>query len=147
VLSNGEMFLQSAQLLLALEVQLAQIEQAQVVLSDRLDVVADNAALKECPANAEPITHIRKRINKKYGLPIHIIDEVMRQLPYAPKPAGMVVNSHENAEGSHYAVFWTKDVTAVFKRFVSECSRETTLFATHPFIAARFKLGATLEFK
>lgn len=146
-LSVGEMFLQSAQLLVAFESRSAKMEQAQAALSARLDAVADTAALKECPANAEPISHIRKRISKMYGLPVHIIDTVMRQLPYGPKPAGMVINAHEGAQGSHYAVFWTKDVTAVFKLFVSECCRETTSFVTHPFIEARFKLGAGMELK
>lgn len=146
-LSVGEMFLQSAQLLVAIESRATKMEQAQAELSVRLDAVADTAALKKCPANAEPISHIRKRISKLFGLPVHIIDTAMRQLPYSPKPAGMVLNAHEGAQGSHYAVYWTKDVTALFKLFVSECKHETTTFVTHPFIECRFKLGAGMESK
>ncbi|WP_447444602.1 hypothetical protein [Pseudomonas aeruginosa] len=37
----------------------------------------------------------------------------------------MVRNGHENAQGSQYAVWATSDITAVFKRFVSECERVT----------------------
>ena len=68
-------------------------------------------------------------------------------LSYSPKPAGMVLNVNEAAQGSHYAVFWIKDVTAVFKRFVAECQRETTAFVSHPFIDARFKLAVGKECK
>lgn len=145
VLSAGEMFLQSAQLLVAIESRAAKMEQAQAALSARLDVVAENATLKECPANAEPISHIRKRISKRFGLPVHIIDSAMRQLPYSPKPAGLVLNPHEGAEGSHYAVFWTKDVSAMFNRFALECTRETASKVTHPFIECRFKLNDGAE--
>lgn len=142
ILSPAEMFLRSAQAMVAFETRTAKVEQAQVEMSARLDAVADAAALKECPQNAEPISHIRKRIAKQYGIPIHVIDTAMRQLPYSPKPAGMVVNSNEAAQGAKYAVWWRQDVTKMFKVFVSECQRETTSFVSHPFIDGRFKLAA-----
>ena len=94
------------------------------------------------PANAESIVHIRERINKLYGLPARIIDTVLRQSLYAPKPAGMVKNTREEAMGSSYAVYWTKDISALFARFVSECHRATDTLATHPLIVGRFKLTA-----
>lgn len=92
------------------------------------------------PANAESIVHIRGRINELYGLPARIIDTVLRQSLYAPKPAGMVKNTREEAKGSSYAVYWTKDISALFARFVGECTMETATQATHPLISGRFKL-------
>ncbi|MFG1276530.1 Rha family transcriptional regulator [Xanthobacter autotrophicus] len=91
------------------------------------------------PINSESITHIRVRIGKRYGLSAAIIDEVIRQTPYAPKPAAMVKNDHENADGSSYAVYWKKDVTEVFDRFVGECVPVTPTMFTHPFIEGRFR--------
>ena len=145
--TNASMFMQSAQVMLEMEGRTAALEKRQITIEARLDEVADasGAILKVCPQNAESITHIRKRINKMFGLSDFIINEAMRQLPYSPKPAGMVLNDNEAAQGSHYAVFWVKDVTAVFKRFVAECQRETTAFVSHPFIGSRFRLAAGKE--
>ena len=95
--------------------------------------------LKTRPANAEAITHIRKRIGLRYGLSTDTVDQVMRQCPYAPKPAGVVKNEHENADGSTYAVYWQKDVTMTFDRFVGECAQVTPSMFTHPFIKGRFR--------
>lgn len=77
---------------------------------------------------------------RKYGLPERIIKEALRQLPYSPKPAGVVRNDNESARGSTYAVYWVADVNKVFDRFVRECHHETATQATHPFIEGRFKL-------
>lgn len=117
---------QQAQAIAALEVTLARVETAQAVLSAR-------------PANAEAISHIRARIGKAFGLSASVIDEVMRQSPYAPKPAGMVRNDHVDADGALYAVYWQKDVTKTFERFVGECSAVTPFMFTHPFIEGRFR--------
>jgi hypothetical protein len=118
-----------------------QAKQAASILAieQRVEQAAETHLMLARPAASESIVHIRGRINKQYGLPARIVDEVIRQLPYAPKPAGMVKNSHENAMGGSYAVYWTKDVNAVFARFVSECRRETATRATHPLIDGRFK--------
>lgn len=117
---------QQAQAIAALEATMARVETAQVVLSAR-------------PANAEAISHIRARIGKAFGLSSAVIDEVMRQSPYAPKPAGMVRNDHVDADGALYAVYWQKDVTKTFERFVSECAAATQFMFTHPFIEGRFR--------
>lgn len=145
--TTASMFMQSAHIMLEMESRTAALEKQQIALTARLDEVVENNVLKVCPQNAEPITHIRKRINKAFGLSASVIDEAMRQLPYSPKPAGMVLNDNEAAQGSHYAVFWIKDVSTMFKRFVAECQRETTAFVSHPFIDARFKLAAGKECK
>ena len=139
-LSPAEMFLQSAQAMFAIEKRQDEQDKALAVVSRTIESLADTMLMHECPSNAEPITRIRPRILKEYGIPAHVVDIVMRQLPYSPKPAGMVKNHHENASGSSYAVYWKKDVNTVFKRFVEECTKETACKATHPDICVRFNL-------
>jgi phage regulator Rha-like protein len=106
---------------------------------------ASVSVMSACPTAAEPMTRLRKRIRKMFGLSERIIDEVMRQSPYAPKPAGMVRNEHVDAEGSTYAVYWKKDVTATFERFATECKLVTASLYTHHFIKGRFKLSRAVE--
>ncbi|WP_085032327.1 Rha family transcriptional regulator [Ensifer aridi] len=118
---------QREQRLNLIDAKVERIEAAQIVLSAR-------------PANSESIVHIRKRIWQLYGLSDATIDAVMRQSPYAPKPAGMVKNEHAEAEGAAYAVYWKKDVTATFERFVAECRHSAGKLYTHPYIEGRFKL-------
>jgi len=140
-LSQAQMFLQSAQLMADLERR--QLEQAETVarIESRIEEVEQKTQiLAICPTNAEPITKIRRRINEKYGLSGLIVDEVIRQTPYAPKPAGIVRNAREEADGATYQVFWVKDVNNVFKRFVSECQAVTETLYTHPFIGCRFQM-------
>lgn len=139
-LTQTEMLLASAQALVDIERKQAQQDLAVAAVEQRIDQLVDCQLMSKRPSNAEAITHIRKRIFREYGLPAHICDQVMRQLPYSPKPAGMVRNSREEAEGSSYAVYWTKDINSVFKRFVSECLPVTPAFVSHPFIDGRFRL-------
>ena len=106
----------------------------------KVDLIGETQLLKAKPQNAETISEIRKRINRQYGLPPRIIDTVMARLTYSPKPAGMVKNSHENAEGSSYAVYWIRDVSQAFKFFVDGCYKVTATQATHKHIEGRFKL-------
>ena len=147
--TTASMFFQSPQVMLEIEGRTAALEKQQFAIEIRMGEMADASGniLKACPQNAESITYIGKRINKAFGLSTSVIDEAMRQLPYSPKPACMVLNDNEAAQNSHYAVFWIKDVTSVFKRFVAERQRETTAFVSHPLIDARFKLAAGKECK
>lgn len=132
--------------LLEMERQQAQQREALERVENRVEQVAASVStLSQRPANSEAITHIRPRMFRLYGLPAHVCDQALRQLPYSPKPAGMVRNAREEAVGSSYAVYWTKDVNAVFRQFVSECTRITTAFATHPFIERRFRLSPAVE--
>lgn len=110
-------------------------------VDQRVTDMADSMLMLARPAGAESIVHIRARINELHGLPARIIDEVMRQSPIAPKPAGVVKHSREEAQGASYAVYWIKDVSAVFARFVAECKRVTATQVTHPYISGRFKLA------
>lgn len=98
------------------------------------------AILPSKPANAESIVYIRKRINDLYGLPARIINEVLYSIHYAPRPAGQVRNTHDNASNSTYTVWNTSEVTKLFKRFASECEMVTKTQAVHPSIDGRFKL-------
>lgn len=98
------------------------------------------AILPSKPANAESVSYIRTRINREYGLPARIINEVLYSSPYAPRPAGQVRNTHDNANDATFTVWNTSEVTRLFKRFVSECEKVTKTQAVHPSIDGRFKL-------
>ncbi|WP_250533495.1 hypothetical protein [Caballeronia sp. AZ10_KS36] len=139
-LTSAELLLQMAQLNVEHERRLKQTEQAVARVEQRIEDLTETRAFTSCPSNAEPITHIRRRIGEEFGLSARIVDEVLRQSPIAPKPAGEVKNNHEDANGSTYTVWWKKDVTAVFRRFVGECQQITPAQFTHPFIDFRFKI-------
>lgn len=98
------------------------------------------AILPSKPANAESIVYIRKRINDLYGLPPRIVNEVLYSIHYAPRAAGQVRNTHDNASNSTYTVWNKSEVTKLFKRFVSECEMVTKTQAVHPSVDGRFKL-------
>ena len=98
------------------------------------------AILPSKPANAESIVYIRKRINDLYGLPSRIVNEVLYSIHYAPRAAGQVRNTHDNASNSTYTVWNKSEVSKMFKRFVSECDMVTKTQAIHPSIDGRFKL-------
>lgn len=141
MLTTTETLIQMLQLQAEVERRQAETEQAVNRLEHRIDEVAHATAFKVKPSAAESITHIRERIGRDYGLSASVIDEVMRQMPYAPKPAGMVRNDHESADGSHYAVYWKKDITKTFDRFVKECTPATQFMHTHPFLEGRFRVA------
>lgn len=125
------------------DIKRVQAEQGASILAieHRVNEAADAQLLHARPTNAENMGMIRARINKKHGLSASIIDQVMRQSLYAPKPAGMVKNGHENAQGGSYAVYWTKDITALFARFTAECAPTTATQYTHPLIDGKFKMS------
>lgn len=107
-----------------------------------LEEVKETNLLTSCPTAAESITGIRIRMNEEYGLSASVVDAVMRQSLYAPKPVGMVRNQHESSGGSTYAVYWKKDVSTVFKRFVGECKQlMNSVWYKHPFIESKFKMN------
>jgi phage regulator Rha-like protein len=140
VLSPEEMFLAQAQMMVEHRQRLVHNERAIAAVQQEVGQLAESRVWDHCPQNCEPITKIRARMNKRYGLPAWVVDMVMRELPLSLKVHGMVRNNHESAEGSHYEVWAVADVTRVFKQFVSECKQETAWFATHPMIPERFKL-------
>ncbi|MCP4991326.1 MAG: hypothetical protein GY928_36325 [Colwellia sp.] len=116
----------------------AKAEEQQKAIEDLRD---SYSILPQKPANAESVSYIRMRINRDYGLPARIVNEVLYSFPYSPKPAGQVRNTHENANNGTYTVWNTSEVTKLFKRFVSECEMVTKTQAVHPSIDGRFKLN------
>lgn len=140
--TTAEAFANAFQMIASTERTQAVHAKAIAHLEQKVDRVAvAQSILPSRPANAEGITHIRQRINRLYGLSASVIDEVMRQSPYAPKPATMVRNDHVDAGGIPYAVYWTKDITKTFDRFVDECEPVTQFMFTHPFIEGRFRIA------
>ena len=116
----------------------AKAEEQQKAIEDLRD---SYSILPQKPANAESVSYIRMRINRDYGLPARIINEVLYSFPYSPKPAGQVRNTHENANNATYTVWNTSEVTKLFRRFVSECEMVTKTQAVHPSVDGRFKLA------
>ena len=119
----------------------AKSEEQQKAIEDLRD---SYSILPQKPANAESVSYIRMRVNRDYGLPPRIINEVLYSFPYSPKPAGQVRNTHENANNGTYTVWNTSEVTKLFKRFVSECEMVTKTQAVHPSVDGRFKLVVKL---
>lgn len=138
--TTAEAFASAFTMLAEHERRQAEQDRKMKAISADIELIKDTAPMKAKPQNAESITEVRKRMNKKYGLPPRIIDIVLNGFAYSPRPAGMVKNSHEDAQGSSYAVYWIRDVTQVFKLFVSECTMVTATQATHRLIEGRFKL-------
>lgn len=123
-----------------LERQQAENQTKFIDIDARFAQVEATKALLAKPQHCETKTEIKARINKLYGLPAWLIDEVLTSISYRPPVFAMVKNGHENAQGSHFPVYQIIDITKLFKRFVSECTPATATTATHPSINGRFKL-------
>ena len=132
-MTTAEIVLQNAQALVDFERRQSAVEQ-------RVDMIASMTSLTAKPQSTETKSEIKARINKQYGLPAWLVDEVLTSISYRPPVFAMVKNSHENALGSSFAVYQIVDITKLFKRFVSECQQATATTATHPSINGRFKL-------
>ncbi|WP_431321651.1 Rha family transcriptional regulator [Rhizobium sp. YTU87027] len=132
-MTTAEIVLQNAQALVDFERRQSAVEQ-------RVEMIASMTSLTSKPQSTETKSEIKARVNKLYGLPAWLIDEVLTSISYRPPVFAMVKNSHESAQGSSFAVYQIIDITKLFKRFVSECSRATATTATHPSISGRFKL-------
>lgn len=143
-----EVIAANAQALVMIERQqhalMAVQQQTSASLAKLEATVAASSVWDHCPQNCEPITKIRGRMLKQYGLPAWVVDMVMRELPLSPKVHGMVRNGHEEAKGMHYEVWAVADVTRTFKRFIDGCTPETAHFASHPDIDRRFHVKAGL---
>jgi hypothetical protein len=113
---------------------------ALVAIESKVEAIEQTQLLTARPAGSESVSYLRPRAAKMFGLPERIVEQVIRQSPYAPRPAGMVKNERAEADGSSYVVYWIKDVNDVLRRFVKECKMVTPSFATHPMIDGRFKM-------
>lgn len=139
--TTAEAFASVFQMVADQERQQAQQRIAIAQIETRVDIIEQTAPLKAKPQNAESRSEIRKRMNDKYGLSGATVDKVLDALPYSVRPAGMVKNSHEDAQGSSYAVYWIRDMTALFKRFVGECQKHSETMFKHPDIIKPFKMA------
>jgi len=146
-MTQAEQMLAHAQIQVQLERRQQQIEQQQAQhqvaierIEQHVEDLAESRVWDYCPQNCMPITRIREVIHERYGLSATVVNTVVRQMPISPKPWGMVRNGHEDAQGSQYAVWASSDITAVFRRFVSECQMVSETQATHPYIEGRFRL-------
>jgi hypothetical protein len=117
--------------------RVSDVAQAVIEVAEKIDALPPTVML-ERPSNAEAITHIRKRMGDKYLLPSTVVDAVMTDLHYSPRPAGNVNNPHRN--NGTYVVWWQRDVTKTFERFLRECISLTPQVATHADILGSFRL-------
>jgi len=108
---------------------------------ERVEIVEQTAALKAKPQNAETRSEVRRRMNRVHGLSEVIVDAVLDHPGYGLRPFAMVKNSHEEAQGSSYGVYWIRDISALFKRFTSECRPHSATMVRHPIISRPFKLA------
>lgn len=139
-MTPAELFLQSAQMMYAIEQKQAAQDLALNVIDERVNIIEQLAPLKAKPHASETRSEIRKRMNQQYALSQPMVDAVLDNLPYSIGPFGMVKNSHEDAKGSSFPVYWIRDITKLFKRFVSECERNSTATYKHPSITRPFKM-------
>lgn len=138
--THNEAFLQLFQSAVEQDRVIKEQNERLIAVENKLEKAIEANVWDHCPQNCEPITKIRTRINERYGISAKIVDQVMRDMPFSPRIAGMVRNGNENAQGAHYAVYHTKDVSNVFKMFVSECEQVTKEFFKHQLISKSFKL-------
>ena len=114
---------------------------SQEQLQSEFDILRKSSeVLEKKPIDTAGITFIRARMHKLHKLPARVVNEVLYSSPYAPKPAGQVRNTHEQAGNATYTVWYTSDVSKLFTRFVEECEFVTKTQAVHPDIDGRFKL-------
>lgn len=128
---------------MAAEAERLQAEQTAAIahVVERVEIVEQTAPLKAKPQNAETRSEARKRMNRVHGLSEAIVDTVLDHAGYGIRPFAMVKNSHEDAQGSSYGVYWIRDISALFKRFASECTSHSATMVRHPIISRPFKLA------
>tara|TARA_R110001592_G_C13193009_1_gene753721 strand:- start:30703 stop:31458 length:756 start_codon:yes stop_codon:yes gene_type:complete len=140
-MTQMEIIAHNAMALVEQEKRINQVVHNQALLEDKFEQLKESTAiLPKRPTNAEGITFVRARMHKLYKLPPRVVNEVLYSSPYAPKPAGQVRNTHEQAGNATYTVWYTSDVSKLFTRFVEECEFVTKTQAVHPDIDGRFKL-------
>lgn len=139
-MTPAEMFLHSAQTMVAIEQRQAAQDRALTIMDERVNIIEQLAPLKAKPHASETRSEIRKRMNQQYALSQPMVDAILDNLPYSFGPFGMVKNSHEDAKGSSFPVYWIRDITKLFKRFTGECERHSATTYKHPSIARPFKM-------
>lgn len=82
-MTTAEIVLQNAQ-------ALVDFERRQSAVELRVDMIASMTALPAKPQHCESKTEIKARINKLYGLPAWLVDEVLTSISYRPPVFAMV---------------------------------------------------------
>lgn len=139
-MTPGEQLLANAQAVITLERRQAEQKAALERVEQKVETLGRFHVWDYCPQNCLSLTGVKAAMNERYGLSSPIVDYVLKTWPHQPNPAGMVRNGHEDAKGSQYMVWSKTNVTAAFKRFVSECQMESATQATHPYFEGRFRL-------
>lgn len=138
-MTMAEMALQNAQVLVDLERRASEQDaRIDAVKSELAEVKQTHHILDKMPTECEGIGRIRERMNDEYSLSETIVDKVMRDSPYAPTMRALVRNPHQPEVTN--SGFSKKEVSAVFKRFASECAQSAGVLHTHPYIDGRFRL-------
>lgn len=138
--TTAEAFASAFRMLADAERRGAQQDAFNAHMVERVQLVEQTAALPAKPQNTESRSEVRKRMNRKYSLSEPIVDALLDHTAYGIRPFALVKNGHEDAQGSSYGVYWIRDITALFKRFVSECIEHSATMARHPIISRPFKL-------
>lgn len=135
----AEMALQNAQVLVDLERRASEQDaRIDAVKSELAEVKQTHHIVDKMPSDCEGIGRIRTRMNERYGLSELVVDKIMRDSPFAPTMRVLVRNPHQpDVANSGFA---KKEVSAVFKRFVSECVQSAGALHTHPYVEGRFRL-------
>lgn len=139
-MTPGEQLLANAQAVITIERQQAEQKVALERVEKKVETLGRFHVWDYCPQNCLSLTGVKAAMNERYGLSSQIVDYVLKTWPHQPNPAGMVRNGHEDAMGSQYMVWSKTNVTAAFKRFVSECQMQSATQATHPYFEGRFRL-------
>lgn len=149
-LSQAEMFLQSAKMMVEQEKRLNAIQAQQdeqrilldkkASLDDVKEMINGIEVANEKPAGSESLTQVRKRMNEKYGLSAVTVNKALEYCSAPPTIYRMVRNTNENANNETYAVYRVCNVTEFFKRFVKECEVVGKNRATHHAFDGKFKL-------
>jgi len=139
--TTAEAFANAFRLLADTERRQAEQTAAIAHVVERVEIVEQTAPLKAKPQNAETRSEVRRRMNRVHGLSEVIVDTVLDHTGYGIRPFAMVKNSHEDAQGSSYGVYWIRDISALFKRFASECTPHSATMVRHPIISRPFKIA------
>lgn len=139
--TTAEAFAQAFRMLADREAQDAAHAAAIAEVNERVGIIEQTAPLKAKPQNAESISEVRKRMNRAHGLSVAIVNSVLDHKSYGIRPFAMVKNSHEDAQGSAYGVYWIRDISALFKRFSGETTPHSATMFCHPIIGRPFRMN------
>lgn len=140
-MTPAEQLLAQAQTMVSLERQQAEQQVALERVEDRTAKLEQVRYLDSVPSGFETITSIRDRINHRHGLPVWVVNAVMREVSGAPLPFAMVRSRHAGEGGQPFAIWPRAAITRRFDQFVAQCVYVTAERATHPEILQdRFKI-------